>query len=72
MFKRVFSRKQPENVSKSIRCTKAMWDAIEQLASEAGETANSYIVLVLDQYLQAQLENGALKAPDSDAEKPAS
>lgn len=63
MFKRMFSKKQPENVTKSIRCTAAMWDALESLASEAGETANSYVILVLDQYLQVQVENGVLKAP---------
>ncbi len=72
LFKRVFSRKQPENVTKSIRCTVQMWNAIEQLAKEAGESANSYIVLVLDQYLIAQMEAGALTAPDTDKDKTAS
>jgi hypothetical protein len=38
-----------------------MWDAIETLAKDAGESANAYIILVLDQYLQAQIENGGLK-----------
>jgi hypothetical protein len=63
MFKRVFSRAQPENVTKSIRVTKDMAAAIEMLADEVGETLNSYIVLVLDQYLQSQIEEGKLKMP---------
>jgi hypothetical protein len=63
MFKRVFSKAMPESVSKSIRCTVTMWDAIAALAKEAGETPNSYIVLVLDQFLQIQLETGKLKLP---------
>jgi hypothetical protein len=63
MFKRIFSRKAPENVSKSIRCTQSMWDAIEKLAAEAGESPNGYIVLVLDQYLQVKVEAGELQLP---------
>jgi hypothetical protein len=62
-FRRVFSRTHPENVTKSIRCTVEMWNAIRTLAQEAGETPNAYIVLVLDQFLQVQLENGNLKLP---------
>lgn len=56
MFKRVFSRKNPENVTKSIRITNDMAKAIKRLADENGETLNAYIVLVLDQYLQGQPE----------------
>lgn len=63
MFKRVFSRKNPENVTKSIRITNPMAAALEQLADEAGESLNSYIVLVLDQYLQVQIEDGKIKPP---------
>lgn len=72
MWKRVFSKKNPENVTKSIRITQTMADAIQQLADEAGETLNSYIVLVLDQYLQVQLENGNIKLPSESDEKSAS
>ena len=63
VFKRVFSRKHPKNVTKSIRCTQPMWDALEKLAEEAGESANSYMVLILDQYLQVQMEAGAIESP---------
>jgi predicted DNA-binding protein len=66
MFKRVFSRKNPENVTKSIRITNDMAAALQHLADEAGETLNSYIVLVLDQYLQVQLEEGKLTLPLSE------
>jgi predicted DNA-binding protein len=69
MFKRVFSRKKPANISKSIRITEEMAAAIEQLANEAGETLNAYIVLVLDQYLQVQLEDGKLSMPASDGDE---
>lgn len=65
MFKRVFSRKQPENVTKSIRITNEMANALQQLAKDSGETLNSYIVLVLDQFLQVQLENGTLKPAEA-------
>jgi predicted DNA-binding protein len=71
-FKRVFSRQRPENVTKSIRCPLVMWEALESLADEVGETANGYIVLILDQYLQVQLENGKLKPPASDEKQTAS
>jgi hypothetical protein len=40
-----------------------MVDALEKLAAEAGETLNSYIVIVLDQYLQIQMEQGNLEPP---------
>lgn len=63
IFKRVFSRKNPINVTKSIRVTEAMATALEKLAKEAGETLNSYIVLVLDQYLQIQLDEGKVDHP---------
>jgi hypothetical protein len=52
MFKRVFSAKAPKNVTKSIRCPELMWQAIETLAKDAGETPNAYLVLAIDQYLQ--------------------
>jgi hypothetical protein len=68
MWKRVFSRKHPDNVSKSIRCTAEMWKAIEKLADEAGETPNAFIVLVLDQYLQSQLEAGLIEAPAAESD----
>lgn len=64
IFRRVFSRKNPQNITKSIRCTHEMWNAIEQLAKEAGESPNSYIVLVLDQFLQVQIEKGTIKPPE--------
>ena len=64
MWKRVFSKKQPQNLSKSIRCTEVMWDALEKLASEHGETANGYIVLVLDNHLQQLVREGKLEQPD--------
>jgi hypothetical protein len=62
MFKRLFSRRKAEqSVSKSHRYPIKMWEAIEQLAKDAGESPNGYVVLVLDQYLQVQLEKGLLK-----------
>lgn len=63
LIKRVFSRKQPENVSKSIRCTLEMWNAIEILADKMGESPNAYVVMVLDQFLQVQVEKGNLTLP---------
>jgi hypothetical protein len=69
MFKRVFSSKQPKSVSKSIRCPVAMWEYIELLAKDAGETPNAYIVLVLDQFLQMKLEEGKILHPSMDASK---
>lgn len=73
MFKRVFAPKRVPSVSKSIRIPEPMLEALEQLATEKGETLNSYVVLVLDQYLQLQVENGKLSLPEmSDEEKPAS
>jgi predicted DNA-binding protein len=73
MFKRVFSRKAPksDNVTKSIRITEEMENALQRLAKESGETLNSYIVIVLDQYLQGEVESGNLKPP-SPNEKSAS
>ncbi len=64
MFKRIFSRTRPENVSKSIRCTDLMWQAITELANEVGESPNSYIVLVLDQHLQHAVKDGKIKFPE--------
>lgn len=71
MFKRVFSRKRTLNVSKSIRCSKAMWDAIELLANKEGETANSYVVYALDQFLQEQVKQGKIQPPSEDDEQKA-
>lgn len=51
IFKRVFSKKV-SNVTKSIRMPEAMADALQVMAEEAGESLNSYVVLVLDDYLQ--------------------
>jgi hypothetical protein len=63
VFKRIFSRTRPENVSKSIRVTNVMWDAIAQLAEEEGYSPNAFIVIVLDQFLQGAVEEGRLKLP---------
>lgn len=72
MFKRVFSKRNPSNITKSIRITDDMANALQYLADEAGETLNSYIVLILDQYLQVQLEEGTLPNPvPTKGEKPA-
>ncbi len=40
-----------------------MWTALEQLADKVGESPNAYIVLLLDQFLQVQVEAGNLKLP---------
>ena len=69
LFKRVFSRKNPKNVTKSIRVTEPMLEALQQLADQAGETLNAYVVLVLDQYLQVQLEQGNIKLPATDGDE---
>ncbi len=72
MFKRVFSRKKStQSLSKSIRCTKQMWDAIESLAEQAGESPNSYVVFALDQFLQDQLKAGKIKPPAEEDESQA-
>ncbi len=63
MFRRVFAPKKVATVSKSIRTPTIMWDAIEKLAKDAGETPNAYIVLILDQFLQLQMEEGKIDAP---------
>lgn len=62
-FKRMFSPKKIQtvvSVTKSIRIPEIMWKIIEELASQQGATANSYVVLVLDQFLQTQKEQGKI------------
>jgi hypothetical protein len=66
IFKRMFSAKKPKSVSKSIRVPEKMWEALELLADQQGETPNGYIVLVLDQFLQIQLEKGILVLPKTE------
>lgn len=65
-FKRVFSRQAPQNVTKSIRCPQEMWEAISKLSNEHGETPNAFIVLILDQYLQIQIDEGKISLPKFD------
>lgn len=72
LFKRIFSAKAPKNTTKSLRVTEPMWKALEELAKEHGESANSFIVMVLDQYLQVQMESGKIKPPPMLEEKSAS
>lgn len=67
-FKRVFSRQAPKNVTKSIRCPEQMWDALTALSKEHGESPNAFIILVLDQYLQVQIEHGKIKVPKFEEE----
>ncbi len=69
MFKRVFAPKRVDSVSKSIRVPVNMWSAIEKLAKENGETPNSYIVLILDQFLQIELEQGNIEPPEPNEAK---
>jgi predicted HicB family RNase H-like nuclease len=59
MFKRVFSKKSfaSTSKSKSFRVPSAMLEKLETLAESQGETLNSYVVLILDQYLQVQAES---------------
>jgi predicted DNA-binding protein len=62
----MFSKKAPVSLSKSIRVPEEMFNALTELAEDAGETFNSYVVLVLDQYLQAQVKAGKVKRPKDD------
>ncbi len=45
-----------------------MWDALEKLAKDQGETANEYIVIALDKHLQVELKKGTIEAPVIDEE----
>ncbi len=71
MFKRVWSPKKVPTISKSIRVPDAMWKELEKLATESGETPNGFIVLVLDQFLQAQAETSPMSQSDLEEDKPA-
>lgn len=57
MLKRVWSSKnqQARSTSKSLRFPDPMLEALDSLAQKEGETLNSYVVLILDQYLQIKL-----------------
>ncbi len=63
LLRRVFSRTQPKNITKSIRMTQEMTDALQQLADAHGIKLNSYIVLRLDQMLQGEVKKGNIKLP---------
>lgn len=67
MFKRVFSKKSFSSTSKSksIRIPEAMLSELEKLAESQGETLNSFIVLILDQFLQVQTEVESTTEPQS-------
>jgi hypothetical protein len=43
-----------------------MWEAISKLSNEHGETPNAFIVLILDQYLQIQIDEGKISLPKFD------
>lgn len=71
-IRRMFSRKSPKNVSKSLRCTEAMWEAITKLAKHEGESPNAFVVLILDEFLQLAVEQGKVAPPPDYEVKPAS
>jgi hypothetical protein len=54
IFKRVWSKRSANSVSKSLRFPVPMLDMLEKQADDAGMTFNSFVVILLDQYLQAQ------------------
>lgn len=59
--KRLFSRKTEETSTKSLRCPYRMWDLLEEWGEANDETANAWIVLLLDGILQARAKKGAIE-----------
>lgn len=62
MAKRVFSKATGE-ITRSIRITKDMEDAITKLSEDYGVTINAYITMALDEYLQSKAEAGSISWP---------
>lgn len=67
MFKRVFSRKG-DSVTLTLRVPKMLRDAIDELASVYGESANHVAVVLLDEQLQNRARQGIIKFPELEDE----
>lgn len=72
-LKRVWSAQNPPvpTTSKSFRFPVRMWEEITRISSEDGEKPNTWVVLVIDQYLQVRHELQEAAATEGELTKPA-
>lgn len=57
--------KKSDSLSKSIRIDESIWKALCLIASEEGQTPNSYVALVLEKYVEDLRAQGQVPNPQS-------